>query len=220
VTASRTTRRPRWRGKVIGAAATVAVLAAAFAGTTFVGAGENATAADTAVDFAALNYEDVIVPTIVEDATPVAELATRALADPEATGEELGRREGEGKPFSYPVRAAGTVVEGEFGEVGLQVEGMPEGMTVGIAIPPLGSSTAIRDAGADVSFGDFANQTEYQNVAIELNKLAAESVYGDLDPATLVGSGVEVIGATTWSSKTGGDVTHLTIVPVRIEVAP
>ncbi|GMA32491.1 DUF2291 family protein [Litorihabitans aurantiacus] len=114
--------------------------------------------------------------------------------------------------------ATGTVAEGAFGEVGLEVAGMPEGITVGVAVPPLGSSTALRDAGAELTFGDFANQTEYQNVAIELNKLAAADVYSDLDLTTMIGSEITVVGGTTWASKTGGEVTHVTIVPVSIEV--
>ena len=93
-----------------------------------------------------------------------------------------------------------------------------EGIDVGVAIPPLGSSTALRDAGAELTFGDFVNQTEYQNVAIELNKLAAADVYGDLDLTTMIGSEISVVGGTTWVSKTGGEVTHVTIVPVSIEV--
>ncbi|TGO06510.1 DUF2291 family protein [Serinibacter arcticus] len=211
--------RPLWRRSAVVAPVLGALLLGGMAAsTTFVGAGDAVVAADTAVEFADLNYEDVIVPSLTDRAVPVAELVTQILADPDATGEELGRREGEGKPYSYPVSATGTVVEGLFGEVGLQVEGMPEGIDVGVAIPPLGSSTALRDAGAELTFGDFVNQTEYQNVAIELNKLAAADVYGDLDLTTMIGSEISVVGGTTWVSKTGGEVTHVTIVPVSIEV--
>ncbi|PWD50642.1 hypothetical protein C8046_08230 [Serinibacter arcticus] len=188
------------------------------ASTTFVGAGEAVVAADTAVEFAELNYTDVIVPSLTDRAVAVEELVPQILTDPDATGEELGRREGEGKPYSYPVSATGTIVEGSFGEVGLEVDGMPEGITVGVAIPPLGSSTALRDAGAELTFGDFVNQTEYQNVAIELNKLAAAEVYTDLDLTSMIGEQITVVGGTTWVSKTGGEVTHVTIVPVSIEV--
>lgn len=215
------TARPSGRGSartvLIGWLVAVVVVVLMFLSTTFVGAGSGGeVAADTAVEFAELNYESAVVPSLEERAVPIADLATDMRDDPDATGEELGRREDENKPYSFPATATGTVVEGGFGEVGLEVDGMPDGMTVGVAVPPLGSSTALRDAGTEVSFGDFVNQTEYQNVAIELNKLAAATVYADVDVDALIGQQITVTGAVTWASKTGGEVTHLTIVPVSL----
>lgn len=210
---------PWWRrGVFLVPLGTVALLVAMFFNTTFVGAGQQAQAADTAVEYAQLNYSDVIVPAIVDKAQDLAPLAEKIVADPEAAGEEFGRHEDAGKPYSYAVTATGTVEEGEFGEVALAVDGMPDGVTVGVAIPPLGSSTALRDAGTDLTFGSFTNQTEYQNVAIELNKLAATEVYADLKLADHIGQQITVTGALTWSSKTGGAVSHVTIIPVAIEV--
>lgn len=209
-------RRPVVVGSVLG----VAVVAAALADTTFVAAGSVAQPADTAVEYADLNYEDVVVPAITDDAQPLDTLVAALVADPDAAGEKFGSREDEGKPWSFAAEATGVVEEGEFGEVGLAVPGMPEGITVGVAVPPFGSNTAIRDAGTDLTFGDFTNQTEFQTVAIELNNRAVASVYGDLDPASLVGSTVRVAGAFTWASKTGGDPDHVTLVPVQIEVEP
>ncbi|PZF86669.1 DUF2291 family protein [Jiangella anatolica] len=208
------------RPPVLAGAAGVVLVALMLLDTRFVSAGEEAQAADTAVEYAEQNYESAVVPAVEDAATPLAELVTAIVADPEAAGEEYGHREDDGKPYSYATQATGTLVEGGFGEVGLEVSGLPDGITAGVAIPPLGSSTALRDAGADVSFGDFVNQTEYQNVAIELNAQAVEHVYEGLDLASMVGQTVEVTGAFTWSSDTGGEVDHVTIVPVAIEVAP
>ncbi|HCX86384.1 MAG TPA: hypothetical protein DHV14_14880 [Micrococcales bacterium] len=220
MTTTSTAAPPWWRrSTVILGAVVLVVVVLMLLSTTFVKADANSqVAADTAVEFAELNYSTSVVPTITDNAVDIVELAEKMQTDPEATGEELGRREDENKPYSFSVTATGTVVDGAFGEVGLEVDGMPDGMTVGIAVPPLGSSTALRDAGTDVTFGDFVNQTEYQNVAIELNKLAAADVYDGVDVDGLVGQEVTVTGAVTWSSKTGGEVTHLQIVPVSLEV--
>ncbi|GEL45349.1 hypothetical protein CHO01_04650 [Cellulomonas hominis] len=213
--------RPLWRRPaVIGTVVAVGVVAAALASTTFVPAGSVAQPADTAVEYADLNYESVVVPTLEENAQPLDELVTAIVADEDAAGEEFGSREDEGKPWSFATEVTGVVGEGAFGEVGLTVEGLPEGITAGVAVPPFGSNTAIRDAGTDLTFGDFTNQTEFQTVAIELNNDAVESVYGDLDPATLAGRTVHVTGAFTWVSRTGGEVDHVTVVPVTIEVEP
>jgi predicted lipoprotein len=211
-------RTPLWRRPVVvGPIVAVAVVAAAVASTTFIPAGSVAQAADTAADYADENYESVVVPAVEESAQPLDELVAALVADPDAAGEEFGSREDEGKPWSFATEATGTVVEGGFGEIGLEVAGLPEGITVGVAVPPFGSTTALRDAGTDLTFGDFVNQTEFQNVAIELNTRAVEQVYGDLDPETLLGSTIDVVGAFSWVSETGGDIDHVTIVPVQIE---
>lgn len=210
---------PLWRRPAVaGAVVAVAVVAAAVASTTFVPAGSVAQAADTATEFVDLNYDDVVVPAIVDGAQPLDTLVAALVADPDAAGEEFGSREDEGKPWSFATDVTGVVGEGSFGEIGLTVEGMPDGITVGVAVPPFGSNTAIRDAGTDLTFGDFTNQTEFQKVAIELNNRAVDAVYGDLDPASLVGSTIDVTGAFTWVSSTGGAIDHVSILPVRIEV--
>jgi predicted lipoprotein len=211
---------PVWRHpRVIGAAVTVVVIGAAIADTTFVAAGSQAAAADTAVEYVELNFDSVVVPAITENAQPLPDLVDALLADPDAAGEEFGTREDETKPYSFATTATGTLTEGRFGEVGLEVPGVGSEVTVGVAIPPLGSATAIRDAGTDLTFGDFVNQTEYQNVAIELNTRIVETVYADLDLPSMIGQDVTVTGAFTWVSNTGGPVDHVTIVPVDIEDA-
>lgn len=175
-------------------------------------------AADTAERYAEEAYDSVVVAGVTERAIPITELVDQMLDDPDGTGEEYGQREDDDKPYSFAVSATGLVVEGEFGEVGLDIDGLDSDFTVGIAVPPLGSATALRDASGEVAFGDFVNQTEYQNVALELNNKAAEEVFGDLDPDDLEGEDVTVMGAVTWTSKTGGEIDHLTITPVEIEV--
>ncbi|MCV2394211.1 DUF2291 domain-containing protein [Actinotalea sp. M2MS4P-6] len=212
---------PWWRRPaVIGTAVTLVVVGLAIADTTFVSTSSLAQPADTAKEYADLNYDTVVVPTIVDGAQPLDTLLAEVVANPDAAGEKYGNREDATKPWSFAAEATGTVVEGNFGEFGLEVDGLPDGITVGVAVPPLGSNTAIRDAGTDLTFGDFVNQTEYQTVAIELNTRAADAVYGDLDPESLMGQQVHVIGAFTWVSKTGGEIDHVTIVPVQIEVGP
>lgn len=212
-------KTPLWRRPiVIGAVATVALLVVMVLNTRFVASGSIAQKADTATEYADLNYDKVVVPAIVDGAQPLATLVAQLVADADGTGKKYGHRDAADKPWSFAAKASGTVAQGEFGEVALAVDGMPNGITVGISVPPFGSNTAIRDAGTDVKFGDFTNQTEFQNVAIELNKRAVASVYGKLDPQSLVGKKVTVTGAFTWTSNTGGDITHVTLIPVALEV--
>lgn len=207
----------RRRGVLVGVCGVVLV-SLMVVDTTFVSTSEQVVATDTAVEYAEENYGTEVVPAIEESATPIGDLLAAIVADPEAAGEQYGSREDDTKPYSFATRAGGTVVEGGFGEIGLDVAGLPQGLTVGVAVPPLGSSTALRDAGAAVEFGQFVNQTEYQNVAIELNKQVVKHVFDSIDVASMAGQTVEVTGAFTWASDTGGDIDHVTIVPVSIEV--
>ncbi len=186
--------------------------------TTWIKTGSEAQAADTAAEWAELNYTDTVVATIQDRAVAIEELTTKIIADPDGTGEELGRREDAAQPYSFATVAAGTVNGEQFGQILLDVPGMPDGLTVGVAVPPFGTPTSLRDAGSELTFGDFTNQTEYQKVAVELNNRAAEAVYSDLDPDSLQGKEVHVTGSFTWASKTGGEIDHLVITPVIMEV--
>lgn len=212
-------KTPLWRRPVvIGAVVAVALLVAMGLSTKFVASGSLAQKADTATAYADLNYDKVVVPKIADGSQPLDTLVKALVANADEAGKKYGHREADGKPWSFATKATGTVTKGDFGEIGLQVDGMPDGITAGVAVPPFGSNTAIRDAGTDVKFGDFTNQTEFQNVAIELNKRAVASVYGKVDPQSLIGKKVTVTGAFTWTSTTGGDIKHVTIIPVKIEV--
>src|SRR5699024_7177070 len=146
------------------------------------------------------------------------DLAAAAEGDPVKAGEQYGRHEAEGKPYSYAVTASGTVTEGEFGEIGLEIDGMPDGMDVGIAVPPFGSSTAFRDYGLDVQYGDFENRLAYHLAAIELTAQAAEHPYGLPSREQPLRNEVTVHREIAWSYSTGGDVSHVSILAVAIEV--
>src|SRR5699024_3225637 len=169
--------RPWWkRSAVIGPAAAVVLAAVMIQQTTVLGAGEEISSAEgssteEAAELARENCESSALAGLREEPVPPPGPADAAGGDPVKAGEQYGRHEAEGKPYSYAVTASGTVTEGEFGEIGLEIDGMPDGMDVGIAVPPFGSSTALRDYGLDVQYGDFENQIAYQRVAIELNAL-------------------------------------------------
>lgn len=214
---------PWWRRPVVITPVLIVLLCGAMVQqTTFVGpegfSSEQAgSSTDEAVALARDGYESTVLPAVTEDPVPLVDVVAAAQEDPEAAGEELGTHEVDGKPYSYAVTATGTVAEGEFGEVALEVDGLPEGITVGVAVPPYGSSTALRDVGLEVQYGDFENQIAYQAVAFELNSLAAEDAFDGAEADDLLGKQVTVVGAITWASSTGGDVTHLQILPVRIE---
>ena len=213
------TPTPLWRQtRVIGAVLLLALIGAMLASTAFVDTSNVAAPADTAVEYVDLNYDTVVLPAIIDTEHSLDMLIAALVEDPDAAGEEYGKREDATKPWSFAVDVTGTITEGLFGEVGLDVGGLPGGITAGLAIPPLGSNTAIRDTGTDLTFNDFTNQTEFQRVAIELNNRVTETVFSAYDLPSMVGTEIRVVGAFTWVSKTGGEIDHVKIVPVQIEV--
>ena len=77
----------------------------------------------------------------------------------------------------------------------LSVEGVPEGTTVVLQVGPALNGTALRDVSGTVSFNEFTNQLQYQQVATEFNELVKSQVLEGLDVAALEGKRIEVTGA-------------------------
>ena len=73
----------------------------------------------------------------------------------------------------------------------------------------------LRDATGLVSFNDFVNQVEYADAATALNNEMKKDLLDGLDPASLAGKQVTVVGAT---APLNPEV--ITITPVSIEAAP
>lgn len=169
------------------------------------------------VEFDAAVYVEEEFPGIVESitaaATDLAVLAPALAADPVAAGAEYGTDLGSGK-FAYPVRATGTVAEVDEAFLVLAVPGVPPAVTVRIPLAAAVSGTPVRDATGEITFGDFADQTDFQSVANELKLRIRSEVIGAIDPAALRGQEITVVGAYA----TGGPPDALLVQPVSIEV--
>lgn len=216
---SSTDKRPSWKSPVLWKTVMwVAVIAVIIGGTRFFAPGtepaddavgdENVVADPVA--FAQEIYEERVVPTITDNAVDLVTLLEAIEAEPEGAGAEHGHRNGD-SPFSYPVRVTGTVVEGSFGEAGLEVDGTGD-VTVGVQTGPAVTGTAVRDATGLVTFEMFLNQIDFAAVGTELNNQIKESVLGTTDFAGLLGQEVTVVGAFT-----NDNPTHVKITPISIE---
>ena len=80
-------------------------------------------------------------------------------------------------------------------------------------IGPVILGTAVRDAAGFIEFSDFANQLQYADVAIELNRRVVAEVLGGVDLGGLEGKTIEFGGA--W--RRGGNGPDL-LVPLRLIV--
>lgn len=208
--------RPVWRHPFLWRTVAAAVLVAVcLLGTRFVppSEAEAILSGDSVdpVDYATGTYSDVVA--YVEDnAVPLPELAADLEADEDTAAEQHGQRDGEAA-YTYATTFTGTVGGGGFGTVSVQVDGMPQGVSVYVPTGPALTGTALRDVTGETTFDMFTNQIDYAQVGITLNEQVRDDVLAPADLASLGGRTVTVTGAFAYS-----DPQAITVMPVRIEV--
>ena len=201
------------RPRVIGIALVVVVIAAMALDTTYKKAGETTATGREAFDPARYGEETYpkAVAAIEDAAVPLPELVAAIRKDPDAAGEQYGKRQGT-SPYTFSTTAEGVAGKAEGGLMPVRVKGVPKGTTVSLQIGPAINGTAVRDAAGFIEFGQFTNQVEYAAAATALNEQVKQQVLAGVDPAALDGQRVSFTGA--FSSLTP-DV--ITITPIKLE---
>jgi predicted lipoprotein len=201
--------------RVIGIALVVVVVAAMALDTTYKKAGETTATGREAFDPARYGQETYpkAVAAIEEAAVPLPELVAALREDPDAAGEQYGKRQGT-SPYTFSTTAEGVAGKAEGGLMPVRVKGVPEGTTVSLQIGPAINGTAVRDAAGFIEFGQFTNQVEYAAAATALNEQVKQQVLAGIDRDALDGQRVSFTGA--FSSLTP-DV--ITITPIKLEQA-
>lgn len=200
--------------RMIGIALVAVVIAAMALDTTYKEAGETTATGRAAFDPARYGEETYpkAVAAIEEAAVPLAKLVAAMRDDPEAAGEQYGKRQGT-SPYSFSTTLEGVAGKPEAGLMPVRVKGVPESTTVSVQIGPAINGTAIRDAAGFIEFGQFTNQVEYAAAATALNQQVKQQVLARVDATAIAGQRLTVTGA--FSSLTP-DV--ITITPVKLEV--
>jgi len=148
---------------------------------------------------------------VVSSAVPASELADAINADQEAAVSDYANPSSGGPVF--PVTFTGTVSEGNAGIYTIEVEDVPDDLTVRVQTGPAINGTELRDVTGTMPFGDFDNQIEYQDAGAALNEEMKEQVLADVDTDDLEGKTITVTGAFTLVNPQGWLVT-----PVELEV--
>jgi predicted lipoprotein len=156
----------------------------------------------------------VVAAKVSSDATDVTELAPAIDKDLAAAGKQYGHDLGSGQ-YSFAVKATGTAKKVDADFVLLDVKGVPGGTEVRIPLGAALNGTPVRDCTGTIAYGDFADQTEYQNAANQFKTRMQQDVLAKLDAKRLEGKKVTVEGG--WN--TGGPPKSYIIQPTRIEVA-
>lgn len=178
-----------------------------------------AAAKPTAAANAAGLWASKVVPFVEEKAAPFPDVIAAAKADLKAAGARYGHREGgEGAPWNFVARVAGTVTgantqsRAATADIDVNGDGTPD---VTLQLGPVLRGTSIRDALPFVSFTQVRNQIEFADVAKSFNTAAYDTALKNLPLDRLVGRKIEAAGVFTLRSAS--DKALLTPVTMRVE---
>lgn len=192
----------------------IALVAAMIWDTTFMDP-EAATAAGTA-DFSPEEFAVAMFPQLtelyVETAVDVTQVGAARRDDPEAAAEQFGVDLGSGR-FGFSLEAQGEAVEVDEDFITIAIEEDPD-LVVRVPLSTAINGSPIRDASGTIAFGDFRDQTEYQEVSNQFRQIMLADVIEPLDLGAIEGQQVRVVGA--WLQ--GGPPDTFLIQPVLIEV--
>jgi predicted lipoprotein len=156
----------------------------------------------------------VVASKVSSDATDVTVLAPAIDKDLAAAGKQYGHDLGSGQ-YAFAVKATGTAEKVDEDFVLLDVPGVPDGTEVRIPLGAALNGTPVRDCTGTIAYGDFDDQTQYQNAANQFKTRMQQDVLAKLDTTSLEGKKVTVEGG--WN--TGGPPKSYIVQPTKIEVA-
>ncbi|MWV58925.1 DUF2291 family protein [Rathayibacter sp. VKM Ac-2754] len=210
---SRSSRRSLRPWMVIAALALVVLVGAAFnvkvVSTSDADAAETQGQLDPAA-YAADRFDDIVAQ-VEEEAVPLPELLTQLAGG--ADEADFGNTSGASSAYAFPVTFTAVAGAATPPILPVTVEGVPAETTVQVQVGPALNGTALRDVTGEISFNEFTNQLEYQNVSTQLNDLVRSDVLADFDAAAAAGQTIEVTGAFLRVNPN-----LVSIVPVSIEV--
>jgi len=186
----------RNRRLVFGGGTALIVLLFVCANTTFLNDAE--VAANTPQEFSLTDFAATNLPLIAADiqakAIDIAIVAKAADKDIVAAGAQYGRDLGN-KSFVFAVKTTAKVKSVDENFIVLDVPGGSAQDTFNIPIGLALSGNPLRDVTGKITFGDFYDQTQYQDAANALKDLVRSSIIEKLDLKNLPGKTLEVYGA-------------------------
>ncbi|MET0813002.1 MAG: DUF2291 domain-containing protein [Microbacterium sp.] len=200
---------------MIGLAIAIVVIVAAGFSTTYVSIEDAEAAASGSrfdpVEYADERFDSEIVPQIQDDAVDLVTLLESLEGGEDESA--FGNTPGTGSSYSFPVEFTGVAGTPNGSILPVTVPGVPQGITVQVQIGPALNGTALRDVTGTVSFNEFTNQLEFQEVATEFNNRVRDGALSGVDPAQLEGATIHVVGAYTRVNPA-----LVSVVPVVFEV--
>jgi len=186
----------RSRRILLGGGTTIIVLLFVFVNTTFLSDAE--VAADAPKEFSLTDFAATNLPLIAAEiqarAVDMAIIAEAANKDIVAAGAQYGRDLGN-KSFVFAIKTTAKVKSIDVNFIVLDVPGSSAKDTFNIPIGLALSGNPLRDVTGKITFGNFYDQTQYQDAANALKDLVRSSIINKLDLANLIGKTLEIYGA-------------------------
>ena len=208
-----TARRSPIRVWMVLAAAAAIVLVAAGFSTKVVSIADADAASEGGFDpasFASEHFDDISA-TVTSDAIELPELLAELAAG--ADEADFGHTSGASSAFAFPVTFEAVAGALTAPVLPVTVDGVDPAIAVQIQVGPAINGTALRDVTGTISFNQFTNQLEYQQVGTELNNLARDEVLAAFDAAAAEGKTIRVTGTFLRVNPA-----LVSVVPVSIEV--
>ena len=186
----------RTRRLVLGGGTALIVLLFVFGNTTFLSDAE--VAAEAPKEFSLTDFAQTNLPIIAEEikakAVDITLIAEAADKDIVAAGAQYGRDLGN-KSFVFAVKTTAKVKSVDENFIVLDVPGASAQDTFNIPIGLALSGNPLRDVTGKITFGDFYDQTQYQDAASALKDLVRSTIIDKLDLQSLPGKTLEIYGA-------------------------
>lgn len=186
----------RNRRFILGGGVVIIVFSFIFGNTTFLSEAE--VAANAPKKFSLTDFAETNLPLIAADirakAIDVALVAEAANKDIVDAGAQYGRDLGN-KSFVFAVKTTAKVKSVDENFIVLDVPGGSAQDSFNIPIGLALSGNPLRDVTGKIAFGDFYDQTQYQDAANALKDLVRSTIIDKLDLKNLTGKTFEIYGA-------------------------
>jgi len=148
---------------------------------------------------------------VVNKAVDAQTLLTALQENKKSAIEKYGVKSGIGAII--PVKFDAVVESGRSGIYTLKIANTPQKQTIRVQVGPAINGTALRDATGKISFEQFTNQIQYQNVGAAINRVMKADTLQHIDHKTLVGKQAFIVGVFRLINPKNWLIT-----PVRFEV--
>lgn len=115
---------------------------------------------------------------VTKRAAEVTVLGPAVLSDKAAAAKQYGVETPTGA--IVPVHLVGVLGEGRSGVYDVKVDGAPPEIYIRVQTGPAINGTDLRDVDADIKFGQFKNQIEYQDAGSGINRAMKKAVLGSI----------------------------------------
>lgn len=168
-------------------------------------------------EFAEALWESAL-PSALDRATEIEELIDLIRSDPAAAKARHSRTAELGNVYYYLVRGSGRVVSVDDGEVAIALSDDPGTEPVLTLITAHIFGNAIRNGTGIADVSQFPNSQDFNDISLELNRLAESEVLAPLRGALSEGARVTFAGCAEIEDE-DRDLAPLRIVPVVLEIA-